>query len=657
MPNITAFTKRDGLWLLLILLVASVLRFGEPGIVEYFHDDAMVTTLAQEMVAGERFPVTGIISSTGIPNPPTSIYVMAIPFALSSQPMVAVLFIMGLNVLGVGLLWGLSHRYFGRIIGLVAGLAYGVSPWAVFYSRKIWAQDFHTPFILLGLWLGIYGFWKASTRAEAEGWSRHHIAQMLCLPILLFGMQIHFAAWALLPLYLLLLWQGRDHVSWRALGLSLLLSVLVMMPYAIGLQQTLEQDPNRISDAASRSSEGGLSIAIEAWEDTFNNATGLGLETWVAPDQIESIQQTIPRLDLAWWVLGGLAVLGGIWLIHKRHRFVGLILLWALLPSVLLTPTWTEVFPHYFVASIPAVMVLIGLGFTWLREVVPKANLIRPILVVGLVLIWLSQVIWWRGLLSYLNTTEVSYPGFTTPLHYLESIRDELLQYEDIVVVSHGMAWNLHHEVAVWETLLAGEFECVRTLQGDGYAVFPEHEFAVMIAPDAPENAIDNLYIKDEPSLFPVREDGGEYRIYTFESAPEWDGETIQSIEPVLFDNGVRLIGYGLSENRVVLQWRLPAEAKGLDYQYTSQLLTADGEREGQYDAPFWHGRHWCADDVLLTWGNVNIPEEATTLRVGMYILGTGKDAGQYFSADVLDVMGNATGQFVDIDLKVTSEE
>jgi hypothetical protein len=37
----------------------------------------MVSILAQEMADGEAFPTRGIVSSVGIPNPPTSIWVMA----------------------------------------------------------------------------------------------------------------------------------------------------------------------------------------------------------------------------------------------------------------------------------------------------------------------------------------------------------------------------------------------------------------------------------------------------------------------------------------------------------------------------------------------------------------------------------------------------
>ena len=61
--------KRGGAWqLLLILLLAAVMRFGRGDLVEYYHDDAMLATLALESADGLRLPLTGILSSTGIPT-------------------------------------------------------------------------------------------------------------------------------------------------------------------------------------------------------------------------------------------------------------------------------------------------------------------------------------------------------------------------------------------------------------------------------------------------------------------------------------------------------------------------------------------------------------------------------------------------------------
>lgn len=645
MRAITPITRRDLLLLIIIMLIAGWMRLGRGDIVEYFHDDAMLSTLALAMVDGESFPLTGILSSTGIPNPPTSVYVMVIPFSLSSDPNVAILFVMILNVLGVGLLWLVAHRYFGRRVGIVSGLIYAISPWAVLFSRKIWAQDFHTPFILLGIFLLLYGFWETSNHRQ---W-KHQLAQILSIPILLFAFQIHFAAWAIAPIILIIIWIGRKQTSWLALAISVMLSVVVLTPYAIGLSQTLDQDPTRISDAIGRSgSSDDVSFTSDSILYTGFLSSGIGLETWVAPDQETDLVDTYPPFYQLGWLLTVFMLLGvfATWQTHRR--FFLLLVTWAFLTQFVLIPAWTQVYVHYFNPVIPALMLFIGIGFDYLLNQVPH-RILQGILWSLLFVILGLQMVVWHHTLDYLERQHVPYPGFTTPIRNLNAIQEVLKDSDDVLVISQGMAWNLHHEVAVWDTLLWDEVHCVRTMVGEGYAVFPSQPFDVLIAPDAPKRPVNNLYRTNQPLVFDTRQGGHGYILYRWDTVPEWNGATILSIDAMLFDNGVQLTGYALENDFVYLEWQLPAQQKGVDYQYSAQLFDNDGTRVSQLDKTFWHGRHWCERDRLITWGVLPTGDGATTLTVSLYQLGTGKDVGKFFNANVLDELGNPAGQQVDI--------
>lgn len=643
-------TRRDWLTLLLILLVAALLRFSDPHIVDYFHDDAMVTTMAQEMADGERLHLTGINASVGIPNPPQSIYALLPAFWLSPDPLLALYTIMGLNVVGVGLLWLLARRYLGRIVALIAGLTYAVMPWAVFYSRKIWAQDYHTPFVLLALLLALYGFWEQRPQSWRSG---RFWAQVTCLPLLLFALQIHFAAWALLPLYGIVLILGRRQIAWRALALSAVLAGLVLLPYAIGLAQTLQADPQRVDSALAYSdTRSAATLAGDALTYSVYMLTGFGLETWIAPAQQAELLEAVPPTAI-WVLLLPLAVIGAVIGLRNHQALTLLVLAWALLPALVFLPGWTPVYPHYFVASIPAWALLAALGVAWAARIAqfdPLGRVGHTLLLGAFAVLLLTQAIWWRGLLRYLDATHIDYPGFTTPLTHLLPIREALARYDDVVVLSYGMAWNLHHESVVWPTLLHGRVPCVRTLVGAGYAVLPDGPFAVLQAPDAPANSpILDIYATDDPQVFPVRPGGGDYRLYHWDSAPEWARAEISPIEPLTFDNGAQLVGYALSDDDVMLAWRLSDSQRGQDYQYTVQFEDASGQRVGQADRVFWHGRHWCAGDRLITWTSVPLSGAPRTLHVGLYQLGTA-DA-PYISANVLDAAGNPTGQLASIPL------
>ena len=158
MPTINAVTRRDLITLALILFVAALVRLGDPGVVEFKLDEAALALKAQDMLRGAGIPFTGIPSSVGVPNSPMSVYFTAIPYLFANDPIFATMFIAAFNVLGVGLLWLIAHRYLDRTVALAAGLAYALNPWAVLFSRKIWEQNMHTPIFLAALLFGLLGF-------------------------------------------------------------------------------------------------------------------------------------------------------------------------------------------------------------------------------------------------------------------------------------------------------------------------------------------------------------------------------------------------------------------------------------------------------------------------------------------------------------------
>jgi hypothetical protein len=450
----------------------------------------------------------------------------------------------------------------------------------------------------------------------------------------------------------------------------------------LGIAETLAQDPTRISDAINRSDAGeGLRLSPDALRYTAYLSTGLGVETWVAPNQQAALLERVPVLSGVWLLLGGLMLIGLIAVVARaryRRRAV-LLWAWAGLPLLVFTPTWTTVYPHYFIGAIPAYALLIGLGLEALialagtliamgseRITTPgNASLVRTLLLVSCGIILLIQGMWWRGLMRYVQTEAITLgagtSGYTTPLRYLLPVRDAVRAFDDVVILSQGMDVLFEVEPARWAVLLRDSARCVRTLPGDGFAVFPVGRVAAVIAPDASNSMLMSLYTDSEAQVYPTHPGEGAYTVSTFEAAPAW-AEVEAAINPLptptVFANGVTLTAYAISQQdgRVYLQWTLPqGAAAGADFQYFIHLLDSSGEVIAQRDASFWMGRHWCPGDRLLSWQTLDLPPTATTLRVGFYTLGVGKDAGRYFPVDVLDAMGNPAGNWVDIGMSPSS--
>lgn len=647
------FERGDLLTLLLVITLAAAARFVNPGTVEFFHDDAMLASLAQDFVSGGPLPTTGINSSVGIPNAPHSVYLFALPFAVDSDPLVAILSVMIWNVFGAGIFWVLARSYFGTNVGLIAAILYAMHPWAAFYSRKIWAQDIHTPLILLGLLLALYTFYEAAPIwEENQGRPGRWLAQVFALPIFITGMLIHFAAWALLPLYGIMLWFGRRQIRPVAFVLSLALTVLVIAPYAVGIQQTLQANPDRLAQAAASSDAAdGFAPTLQPIAQLTYLVSGYGLPTQMAPAQIAQMRASFVLVGLVGGGIIALFVLGLASLRAIQPPLRWLLIPWALLPFALLLPGLTGVYPHYFIASIPALLLLVAIGADRLAQRVtlryPQTEWVPSVVLAAVMLLWSS---YWTNALAYVEANAVAYPGFTTPLADLQTVERAVSDADDVIVLSYGMFWDLHHESVIWDVMLRDTASCTRTLIGDGFAVLPDSPFAVIQAPDAPPNPVGGLYANDTRRAYPTREGETDYVVYRWDAPPTWPHTPINIVEPVLFDIGVSLVGYATEAERTVLAWQLPEERPGIDYQYSMQFVGPDGDTLGAHDGPFWPGRHWCAGDRLLTWMNHPVPDEAATLRVILYRLGRG-DEPPFINANILDGMGNPAGQSVEIPL------
>jgi hypothetical protein len=624
----TAAAFATSLWAVAgITALAGLLRFSFPDIVEYFHDDAMVTTLAQEMIAQRHLPTTGILSSTGIPNPPATIYALALPFALSSDPALAILFIMALNTVGVGIFALLARQIAGPAAGNLAALLYAISPWAVWYSRKIWAQDYHTPFLLAGLLLGYYGF-----ATQRQRWW----AQAGCLPVLLFAMQIHFAAWALLPLYGLLLWHGRRTLNWRALGASAVLSLVVIAPYVVGLSDTLARDPQRITSALSRSgSTTNPSVLLQSlWESLILAAGGI---------------DPLRANDAQWmpfpWLLTSLPIaigmVYGVWSLWRRHNLRWFVLWWAFGPGLLLVVPVIPVYPHYFVASIPALLLVAATGMIALWQKFQPHRLAA----IGIAAVVGVHVTHWYVVLDNVDRTPYQYPAFTTPLRYLQPVRDYLSNSEDVIVISQGMAWDINHEVAVWETLLRNRVACVRTLR-DGYILYPAQRFTVLVTPDGAGSELAGMAAAVGAAKHFAARGAEAYIAYD----GGWVQQPYTAIAPAHYDNGATLLGYRLQASGVTLVWALQGSMpRGHDYQYTVQALGENDALLAQHDSRFLQGMHWCANDILEISVPLALPPETRALRVGLYRLGY--HPGTYTNAQVVGPQGLPEGPYTLIPL------
>jgi 4-amino-4-deoxy-L-arabinose transferase-like glycosyltransferase len=641
----TAIRRGEWAALAVLLLLAAALRLGAPGVTEFKRDEANLSQRASDLVHGRGFPLLGLSSSVGVPNPPISVYLFAIPYALDDSPIAATLFIGVLNVIAVALTWWLARRYYGWRAAIVAGLLYAVSPWGILYSRKIWAQDLLPPFVVATVLTGLLGF------GEGKRWAR-----WVHWPLLALTVQIHYAAFVLIPLSLLMLALWHEQIRWRELAVGLSVAALTAIPAVIGAYQGHLLSPDTIRQGLNAKAGHQRVISTTALDYAWFTVAGTDIHSLAGPEQFQHYLDSVPDAYPLFKLVPLGAVLAAVWLVWQavRQRRVRrtpdvVLAVWLVLPVLAFTWEWTEVVPHYLIPLMPVAYILcsVGIDSVWQSIRPPQFRLLLAGSGILLVVMAGLQVYLTVALLHFLDR-HTTPGGFGTPLHYLLNVRDAVLerQPQDVIVVSTGELAPYDEVPAVWGFLL-DRVPSVRFVDGTRTAVIPTGNSLELIAwsPALRTCAGQDCRAGSGSEVFDLRP--GESPYILRPAQDDSAGEvTITSIEPVRFANGAYLTGYSVNPASVVLVWRLNSAAHE-DYHAFVHALDAGGQRLAQSDRLAWPGPYWRAGDTLVLWFDLAVPPDTAGLYAGMYTT----DGASFTNVEVLDASGAYLAQGATIPL------
>ncbi|MBZ0319321.1 MAG: glycosyltransferase family 39 protein [Anaerolineae bacterium] len=650
-----------------ILLLAAFLRLHAPDITEFKRDEATLSRLSLNLAQGKDFPVLGIGSSVGFPNSPMNVYLLAIPYAAGNNPILATLFVGFLNVLAVALTWRVARRYFGAEAALVAGFLYAVSPWAVIYSRKIWAQDMLPPFVIATVLTGLLGLVEVKAKRWAQFWH---------LPLLAITAQIHFAAVILAPISLLMVGLGWCRIR-REFWFGLVGAVLLCMPFVYGLYQDDWLSLSKIQDSLERSrnsNPGDVTPIVENPREIRSTALDYVWFT-IAGKNIHSLtganqfQQYLDEMPPAYGVFNlvpigvvmaalGLGVMA--WRKSAQRPILLVLLVWLIVPVAAYIYTWTAVQPHYFIPMMPAAFIVVGAGVAQLKKICvlghgAKSTVHRqtsvsqhrrqPLEFATSILVWVAfgvigmlQIWLMLGLLNFLNTHDTM-GGFGTPLGYLLDVRQTILDADadGVLVVSEGDSVLYDNEPAVWDALLDGAGE-VRFVNPAHLWVVPAEPTLLLVSP-----TVDRDLMPITPEVQPyktlaLRPGEGVYQIWQ-NPLPSVAG-TRTAVE-AHFANGVVLESIWRDANELWLVWRVPDAQAGMQYIAFVHGLDAHDQKLGQTDLPFWPGGYWQVGDKVLVHAQLNL-DGVQKLSIGIYRF---LADGNYQNSELLDAEGRYLAQ------------
>jgi 4-amino-4-deoxy-L-arabinose transferase-like glycosyltransferase len=378
-------------------VLAAVVRLWRVDLAPLRYDDVDVLSRARDIIL-HGLTLTGPLTSWGVPDPPGSVYLLLAAAFFPTPPTVAVVLVALLNVAAVTLTYLLAERFHGRAVALAAGLLFAVNPWAVYFSRRSWAEIVPL-FTVLALW-GAYEV----ILARKSRWAVLFFVA-LAIQVQIRILSLIFGPAALLSL---LIWPKRWGIRWPALGI--IIGSVITVPYLtwVALHWT---------EFAAKLSEGnrGVALAPTNGAATLVLWVGAGFGLLPAASDVASWLNPLGQVGLGVLWLVGLLLLAGLAMavlgaIRRPMGWEGPLLagIWLLLPLLALIGQSSSIYLHYLVALFPAIFLVQALPIGWLLARPRRPLVGLGVLILGAILAY--QLMVTAVLIRVMESYELSEP-------------------------------------------------------------------------------------------------------------------------------------------------------------------------------------------------------------------------------------------------------
>jgi hypothetical protein len=395
------FVRHEAILLVALLAAALVERVWRIDLALVGYDEASAASLVAAWRIDGLFPLTGIVSSIGIPNPPGWPYLLAVLLLVIDSPYAVVGLGIAAGLLAIVLTWWVGRQWIGPWGGLAAAAFYAGGFWATLLGRAGWQPVFlQAPVILCldALLILAVRRWPWAL-AIACGWlalmvQLHYIA-------VFFALVVPLAAWparrALRP----------EHLAAAVVAPGVLLAPFLM--YELNPLVRMQDVGRLLGDAG-----GSARVDLEAWNlmwTVAGNGGAAGLAA-VDADALRSALGRWSQLGLIGIPLVGLGLLASVGGWPKGWRGV-LLAAWTMAPVLGLARHTQGVLFHYLYLALPGMGMCVGALVEWSvlrRTRVPAAVVVGAL---GVYVVVSTAMVW--VVLQHVDRTGM-YPALARPL-------------------------------------------------------------------------------------------------------------------------------------------------------------------------------------------------------------------------------------------------
>jgi hypothetical protein len=344
----------------LVLGIAAAIRLWRFDLAEIGFDEAAAASLVMAWKVEGLFPLTGIVSSVGIPNPPAWPYLLAGPLLIWSDPYAMVAQGIAVGVLNVVATWWIGRRWLGAWGGVVAAAYYGTALWIVVLGRSAWQPSF----LQLPALLCLDALLLLAVRKRP--WALILAAGWLGLMV-----QLHYIAIAYVFALPVGAWLARAVVRPIHLIAAALVALVPLLPFAV-----YELHPSvRLGDLSYLLTQAreGTRIDLEAWNLLLTVAGNRGAAGLVGSD-VPGITEALGR----WFnigLIGGALLVAGLVAGLAGSLTTRLIVFWTLLPILALLRHTLGIVFHYVWIDFPGVALTVGVLGAWASRRAPVVRI------------------------------------------------------------------------------------------------------------------------------------------------------------------------------------------------------------------------------------------------------------------------------------------
>jgi len=397
----------------LIILLGIVLRLLHFDLMEFKADEVGVIVLTKYWI-GEGIPRFGQLSTSGIPFPPGLIYLLYPLVFFTSSPLLIGLGLCVLSIAAIWLIYLLGVTLGSPAAGLWAAAFMAAHPWLILYSRKIWEPS-PLPFFSI-LILIVVASCTLHSRHRSIFWAG---------PLLVMTWQFHYSAYAVA--FFFCIWFSaaafKKRINWSACLAGFLVGIVLLLPYFSYLARNDFVDLKNSYRFAGRGKSAPARSFIYIVAMYLKTAWAGGFGYPLARDPLP-ISRTPLGAAKPWLQI--LAALGTALIIFlsalsvflrlfrrgmksSLPSFIFWLLLFIALPGAVYLIKGIIPPPHYFLVSIPAVLMLAGIGASSsislsLKNIKGKKCFFLPGSLAGAAVVVSGTVIW-LSLIQYIAGT------------------------------------------------------------------------------------------------------------------------------------------------------------------------------------------------------------------------------------------------------------